>query len=94
MYVIYQNDELDEKNELGNEAYWILCLGGFGISIGLAVYGYKIIKAIGVKLCKITPSRGIAIELASAALIVFLEYTLPGGINSFGLYPIHSFKIF
>lgn len=70
MYVIYKNDELDEKNELGNEAYWILCLGGFGISIGLAVYGYKIIQAIGVKLCKITPSRGIAIELASAVVII------------------------
>lgn len=70
MYVIYQNDELDEKNELGNEAYWILCLGGIGISIGLAVYGYKIIQAIGIKICKITPSRGIAIELASAVVII------------------------
>ena len=47
-----------------------MALGGIGISAGLAVYGYKIIKAIGVKMCKITPSRGISIELASALVII------------------------
>ena len=77
----YQRDASDEKedqeiiaaetkNELGKDAYWILALGGIGISAGLAVYGYKIIKAIGVKMCKITPSRGISIELASALVII------------------------
>ena len=38
--------------------------------IGLAVYGYKIIRAIGVKMCTITPSRGVSIELASATVII------------------------
>ena len=33
-------------------------------------YGYKIINAIGTKLCKITPSRGVAIELSSAIVII------------------------
>uniref|UniRef100_A0A6C0L0T0 Phosphate transporter n=1 Tax=viral metagenome TaxID=1070528 RepID=A0A6C0L0T0_9ZZZZ len=70
MYVIYKNGKVDEKNELGDDAYWILAAGGVGISIGLALYGYKIIQAIGVKLCKITPSRGICIELASALVII------------------------
>tara|TARA_Y100000992_G_scaffold300030_1_gene267855 strand:- start:1599 stop:3074 length:1476 start_codon:yes stop_codon:yes gene_type:complete len=70
IYTIYNNDVLAEKNELGKDAYWILALGGIGISAGLALYGYKIIKAIGVKMCKITPSRGISIELASALVII------------------------
>ena len=70
IYTIYNNDVLTEKNELGKDAYWILALGGVGISAGLAVYGYKIIKAIGVKMCKITPSRGISIGLASALVII------------------------
>ena len=56
--------------EMGSEAYWILGFGGVGISIGLLVYGYKIIHAIGLKLCKITPSRGVAIELSSALVII------------------------
>ena len=70
IYAIYHDSVLSENTDLENDAYWILALGGVGISLGLAVYGYKIIKAIGLKLCKITPSRGITIELASALVII------------------------
>jgi len=52
------------------DAYWILGLGGIGIAIGLFVYGKKITYAIGQKLVKITPSRGVAIELSSALIII------------------------
>ena len=52
------------------DAYWILGLGGVGIIIGLVTYGYKIIRAIGIKICKITPSRGFAIELGTATVII------------------------
>jgi sodium-dependent phosphate transporter len=55
---------------LDSDSYWVLALGGIGIIVGLAVYGYKIIRAIGVKLCMITPSRGVSIELASATIII------------------------
>tara|TARA_B100000427_G_C15500412_1_gene591765 strand:+ start:210 stop:1745 length:1536 start_codon:yes stop_codon:yes gene_type:complete len=70
IYIISRENEVNKKSELGTDAYWILALGGAGISLGLAVYGYKIIQAIGLKLCKITPSRGVAIELASALVII------------------------
>ena len=43
---------------------------GVGIAVGLFVYGKKITYAIGEKLCKITPSRGVAIELRSALVII------------------------
>ena len=46
-----------QKNELGDDAYWILGLGGIGISLGLLIYGYKIMHTIGLKLCKITNTR-------------------------------------
>lgn len=67
---IYNSQALVEKNDLKSDAYWVLALGGIGIAIGLGTYGYKIINAIGIKLCKITPSRGISIELASALVII------------------------
>ena len=53
-----------------SSAYWILGMGGVGIATGLFVYGKKITYAIGEKLVKITPSRGIAIELSSALVII------------------------
>ena len=50
---------------------WILLLGGVGIVVGLATYGYKVISAIGVKLTAITPSRGYCIELGAAFVIIY-----------------------
>ena len=71
IWVIYQSGgELDKKASMEQDAYWILGLGGVGIAVGLFVYGKKITYAIGEKLVKITPSRGVAIELSSALVII------------------------
>lgn len=51
-------------------AWWILPLGGVGIVVGLATWGYKVMKTIGEKISEITPSRGFAAELAAAATII------------------------
>lgn len=70
IYMISKEGAVEKDNEFGNDAYLFLSLGGVGISVGLYVYGYKILHAIGSKLCKITPARGSAIELASAIVII------------------------
>ena len=71
IWAIYESGEVSKKkNDLGDNAYWILSLGAFGIVIGLATYGYKILHALGTKLTKITPSRGTCIELGSACVII------------------------
>lgn len=49
---------------------WILALGGIGIVLGLAMWGYRIIVAIGVKLTKLTPSRGFSIEIGAAITVI------------------------
>ena len=53
-----------------SQRHRVLALGGAGIVVGLATYGYKIISALGVKLVRVTPSRGFAIELGAAFVIV------------------------
>ena len=71
IYTIYNSGgDLSKKLDMGDDAYWILSIGGIGIAVGLIVYGKKIINAIGSKLCKITPSRGTCIELSSAIVII------------------------
>lgn len=67
IWAIYQNTGISPKSPV---PIWILCLGGLGIVLGLGTYGYKIMCAIGVKMCRITPSRGFAIELGAAIVIV------------------------
>ncbi len=50
--------------------WWILPLGGIGIVIGLATWGWRVMQTIGQKISEITPSRGFAAELAAAATII------------------------
>ena len=68
---IYIEGDVRKNSVMDNNAYWILSIGGVGISIGLLLYGYRIMRAIGIKLCKITPSRGTIIELSAALVIIF-----------------------
>lgn len=49
---------------------WVLLLGGIGIVIGLATYGYRVIATIGKHITELTPSRGFAAELATAITVV------------------------
>lgn len=72
---VYNNNEIAKKSDVPG---WILAVGGIGIVIGLLTYGYKIIESIGVKLMKVTPSRGFAIELGAAVIIIIGSgYGLP-----------------
>ena len=72
IYTIWKLNEVPTANEeIGNNMYWILSYGGAGIIAGLATYGYKIISAMGVKLITVTPSRGYAIELGAAFIVMF-----------------------
>jgi len=49
---------------------WILVIGGIGIVLGLATYGYKIMKCLGVRMVYMTSTRGYCIELSSAVIII------------------------
>ena len=51
-------------------APWMLVVGGIGIVIGLATWGYRVMETVGKKITELTPSRGFAAELAAALTIV------------------------
>ncbi len=55
--------------------WWILLIGGLGIVIGLATYGWKVITTVGRKITELTPSRGFAAELGAAATVVTASAT-------------------
>ena len=75
-------------------APWVLLLGGVGIVVGLATYGYKVMITIGKKITELTPSRGFAAEMAAAATVVIASgiglpisttHTLVGAVLGVGL---------
>ncbi|GLI68407.1 hypothetical protein VaNZ11_012794, partial [Volvox africanus] len=75
IWYIYRFQRVDYLSDL---PIWILVIGGAGIVMGLATYGYNIMRAIGVRLSVITPSRGFCIELSTALVVAIAsKYGLP-----------------
>jgi PiT family inorganic phosphate transporter len=73
---------------------WILIIGGLGIVVGLATYGFRVMATIGKKITELTPSRGFAAELGAATTVVFAStgglpisttHTLVGAVLGVGL---------
>jgi PiT family inorganic phosphate transporter len=73
---------------------WVLALGGAGIIIGLATWGWRVIETVGKRITDLTPSRGFAAEFSAAVTIVLASklgipisttHTLVGAVLGVGL---------
>ncbi len=49
---------------------WLLALGGVGIVIGLATFGWRVMETIGKKITELTPTRGFCAEFGAATTIL------------------------
>jgi sodium-dependent phosphate transporter len=75
IWEVYRNGQLSKSVK---PPIWIILIGALGLVIGLATYGYNVTRAMGVKLAKLTPTRGFAAELATAFVIMIAsQYGLP-----------------
>ncbi len=72
---------------------WVLGLGGAGIVLGLATYGYRVMHTVGTRITQMTPSRGVAANIAATATVlvctrlklpVSTTHTLVGAILGIG----------
>jgi len=73
---------------------WTLALGGAGIVIGLATWGWRVIETIGKKITELTPTRGFSAEFGAAFTILIASrlglpisttHTLVGAVIGVGL---------
>ena len=86
-----ENVDLTAKTPV---APWMLAIGGLGIVMGLATWGYRVMETVGKKITELTPSRGFAAQLAAASTIVLASrlgipisttHTLVGAVLGVGL---------
>ncbi|MDH3742756.1 MAG: inorganic phosphate transporter [Hyphomicrobiales bacterium] len=70
--LVQSGGEVAQKSEL---PLWILVVGGFGIVVGLATYGYKVMRTIGSKITELTPTRGFCATMAAATTVVLASRT-------------------
>ncbi len=89
--------EIVKTNSIPGEVsvnVWFLILGGLGIAVGLATFGYRVMRLVGTKVTEITPSRGVAADLAGMLTVltcskmglpISTTHTLVGAIVGVGL---------
>ncbi len=65
--IVQANGEIAAKAGL---PLWVLIVGGAGIVLGLATYGYKVMQTIGTRITELTPSRGYCATMAAAVTVV------------------------
>lgn len=73
---------------------WALAVGGLGIVVGLATWGWRVIMTIGKKITELTPTRGFSAELSAAIVVLIASklgmpisatHTLVGAVLGVGL---------
>lgn len=57
-------------NDISPVPTWLLALGGLGIVIGLATFGWRVMETIGKKITELTPTRGFCAEFGAATTIL------------------------
>lgn len=79
MSAAYQAISTGEISSQAGVPPWTLALGGAGIVVGLAMWGWRVIETIGKRITELTPSRGFVSEFA-AAIVILLASVLPLGL--------------
>lgn len=73
---------------------WVLALGGVGIVVGLATWGWRVMETVGRKITALTPTRGFCAEFGAATTIVLASklglpisttHTLVGAVLGVGI---------
>ncbi|UKK02012.2 hypothetical protein MACK_001366 [Theileria orientalis] len=61
-----------------NTPWYILLAGGVAMAFGLALFGYKVIKTVGLKITRVTPSRAYTIDsTAGGIVLIFSQLGIP-----------------
>ncbi len=54
---------------------WLLAFGGFGIALGVALLGYRVMKTVGEGITELNNTRGFSIDMATATTVFVASFT-------------------
>lgn len=67
IFSIIKNSNMQTQTEV---PLILLALGGLGIAIGMATWGYRVIATVGSKITELTNSRGFSIDFSAATSVL------------------------
>ena len=50
--------------------FWVMLTGALGLSIGLALFGPKLIRVVGAEITRLNPARAYAVALSAAITVI------------------------
>jgi PiT family inorganic phosphate transporter len=53
---------------------WVMIIGAFGISLGLFIYGPKLIRMVGAQITKMNPMRAYCVALSAAITVIVASW--------------------
>ncbi|KAI8810628.1 phosphate transporter [Cladochytrium replicatum] len=68
---ILEDGKIDSRSPI---PLWTLAVGATGMAVGILTYGYRTLATLGVKLTRISPVRGVCIDLSSAIVVIGATY--------------------
>ncbi|XP_076325856.1 sodium-dependent phosphate transporter 1-B-like isoform X2 [Tachypleus tridentatus] len=72
VWLIFLAGDVQQKEQT---PIYLLVYGGVGISVGLWIWGQRVMKTVGEDLVKITPSSGFTIEIGAATTVLLASKT-------------------
>lgn len=59
-----------EMNVAAQVPYWLLALGGIGITIGCLTWGKKVMQTVGHRITSLTNTRGFSVDFGAATTVL------------------------
>ena len=67
IYIIYVTHAVSPEVPV---PFFLLALGGFGITLGVVTWGHRVIETVGMKITTLTNTRGFAVDFATATCVL------------------------
>jgi len=71
IWSLYEHSAIVDQERV---PFWMIAGLIAGMIVGLATYGYRLIRSLGVKMTCLTNTRGYGTELSSAVIVIFASY--------------------
>ncbi len=60
--------------ETGGPPLWVMLIGAFGISVGLLLFGPRLIRLVGEQITKLNPMRAYCVALSTALTVIVASW--------------------
>lgn len=63
-----------DNSMIGHPPLWVMLIGAFGISVGLLLFGPRLIRLVGEEITKLNPARAYCVALSTAFTVIVASW--------------------